>query len=159
MLLYIATGLFVIGCALLVAEMFIPGFGVCGISGIVAVVASAVMMIVGTPYGMLLVVLELLVIAGTIYGVYRYLRSRQTDNQLILNETLNVERPQIGSLEAFLGREGYAKTSLRPAGKVDFNGVVMDAYSDGEYITEKSKVKVINISDNRLTVRKLAAGN
>lgn len=156
-MIYLAVALFMIGALLLTAEIFIPGFGVCGISGLVALAASAVLTVLFAPYGIFIMVLELLFVAAAAWGLIRFLRKRNANSSLILKETLNFEAQDVGDLDYFLGKEGMSKTPLRPQGFADFNGVSMEVFSDGSFIPARKKIKVVEVSQKRLIV-KLAEG-
>jgi membrane-bound serine protease (ClpP class) len=51
-----------------------------------------------------------------------------------------------------LGEEGIASSDLRPAGVVLLKGKRIDAVSEGEYITAKTKVRVVLVEGNRVVV-------
>ncbi|MDR2903962.1 MAG: NfeD family protein, partial [Clostridiales bacterium] len=68
-------------------------------------------------------------------------------------ETLGEPRKDIGDLSYLLGKEGVSKTTLRPFGTVDFNGIAIEACSDGSYVPENNRVKVTEIKENTVIVR------
>jgi membrane-bound serine protease (ClpP class) len=53
-----------------------------------------------------------------------------------------------------LGRKGTAVTALRPAGKADFDGEVLVVETDGEFIEPGGSVEIIEVSGNRIVVRR-----
>jgi len=147
--------LLLVGLLLLVVEMFIPGFGVCGITGIVLLIVSAVLAVLHVPYGLIFVGLEVAVIALIIYLTVVFMKRRQLHGHLIMKDTLNEDAPSAFDLKGFVGREGVVKTVLKPSGEVDFNGVIMEALSEGQYLEKGAKVKVRDICDNKLIVRQV----
>ena len=62
---------------------------------------------------------------------------------------------EASDLDYLLHREGTASTDLRPVGKGDFDGIELDIVSDGAYIKKGSRIKIVQISSNRLMVRNL----
>ena len=51
------------------------------------------------------------------------------------------------------GDEGTALTQLRPAGKARFGEKTVDVVSDGEFIESGTKVTVISVVGNKMTVK------
>lgn len=146
--------LLVLGIVFLVAEMFIPGFGVCGISGMVLMIISAVLAVMYVPYGWIFVSAEMVMLAIIMYVMFNFIKKRQMRG-LILDETLNEDIPQMGDLGFFMGKEGVAKTSLRPFGEVDFNGVSIEVSSGGAYVERGRRVKVTELQKNKIIVTEL----
>lgn len=147
--------LLLVGAVLLTVEIFIPGFGVFGILGIAMIVISSVVAIVTVPFGIFFVGFELAGLSVAGYHGYRYFRKHQLHSKIILNETLRFDEERQEDFSRFLGKEGVSLTSLRPFGMVDFNGMSVDAYADGEYIAEHTKVKVISADHQKVTVKQL----
>lgn len=56
-------------------------------------------------------------------------------------------------LETFVGREGVAATTLRPIGFVRIDGARFDALAENGFISEGTKVKVIEVLEGQLKVR------
>jgi membrane-bound ClpP family serine protease len=154
-MIYVTLALLIIGAVFLVAEAFIPGFGFFGISGIVLIIVSSIMTIVGIKYGVFMVVGEVAALSLFMFILLQYVKKSQLYGKIILDETLNYEEKEIGGTDYFFGKEGITKTPLKPFGTVDFNGVSIEVYSDGSYIQEKKKVKVIDVTKNKIIVRQL----
>lgn len=154
-MILLAVILLLAGCGFLVAEMFIPGFGFFGISGIIMLVVSSFLTALAFPFGIFIMLGEIVLIGLFIYLISIYLRKKQFRGKLILDETLNFDKRDIGDLDYFMGKEGVTKTSLRPFGVVDFNGIDIEVCSDGAYITENKRVKVTGIKQNTVIVKQL----
>ena len=146
--------LLILGAGLLVAEMFVPGFGFLGISGIIVSIVSMILTALFVPGGGFVVIGELAVFALLIYLIFRLMKKNQALSKLILSETLNEDTPEIVNYDYFLGKEGMTVTSLRPLGDVDFNGQTVSAFSEGNYIPENCKVKVVRVEGSRVVVAK-----
>lgn len=154
-MVYLAITLLLIGIACLFIEVFVPGFGVFGISGIISIIVSSIITVIFIPFGIIIVVSEIIIIALLMIAILNYIKRHQLHGKIILDESLNYEKNEMGDLDYFVGKEGITKTPLKPFGNVDFNGVTIEAYSDGEYIQSHEKVKVINVHENKIYVKKL----
>ena len=162
--------LFVLGLALLIFEVFvIPGFGVAGISGLVAIGFSLILalqtfVIPEYDYQWEIAGRNLMVVGGgTIGAVITALLAAMLvkDTRLFQRLTLaDAEGAEEGytaqetSMGArLLGKEGVARTDLRPAGNVLIDNEVVSAESDGGYIPRDSAVVVVRVDGNRVVVR------
>jgi membrane-bound serine protease (ClpP class) len=56
---------------------------------------------------------------------------------------------------ALLGAIGVAVTTLRPAGLARFNEAFVDVIAEGSYVTPGSRVQVIEIEGNRIVVKEV----
>ena len=143
--------LLVFGFALMVIEMYIPGFGIAGISGIVCLGAGIWIMAdtVGEGLLILLVVIGLLCIAFSV-TLRSAAKGRLANSKLVLHETAtgNTEN----DLSYYLGHEGTALTALRPAGRGEFDGVKLGVEADGEYIEAGSAICVKAVEGSRIVV-------
>ena len=147
--------LIIIGAILICAEAFMPGFGICGISGLIAFIGGIVLTVIASPIGIFIAIGELGVLGLIVLVAIRYIKRKQLHGKLILDEAPDLEPPEHGDLSYFMGKEGVTKTTLRPYGKVDFNGTSVEAAADGQYIPENTHVKVVDISGRKITVKSL----
>ena len=51
--------------------------------------------------------------------------------------------------------KGVSVTTLRPAGKAEFGDEVLNVETEGEFVEAGVKVEVVEVSGNRIIVRKL----
>ena len=58
------------------------------------------------------------------------------------------------SLRKLVGKSGKAVTNLSLAGKAKINGRIYDVISMNSYIDKGSNIKVVEIKDNNIVVRK-----
>jgi membrane-bound serine protease (ClpP class) len=169
----LAVFLFVLGLALIGLEIFvIPGFGVTGISGILLLVASLVLVTMErlpeTASEVRSLGGTLLMFAGSAIGaivaaflVARSLPSIPYASRLMLNPPAESEefqrtpgdRPELAA--ALLGAIGVAATPLRPAGKARFGEEFLDVIAEGDYVNPGSRVQVIEIESNRIVVKQV----
>lgn len=148
------------GVILLGIEIFMPGFGVPGISGVVLIIVGYV---IGKPtlLGGLLILLLIVVVLGTLLAIA--LRSatkgRLSHSPLVLQQKMDGDEGFTAAkdMEYFIGREGVAITALRPAGTADFDGVKLDVVSESEFIDKDSPLKIISVEGRRIVVRRMDA--
>jgi len=169
---WLAILLFLLGLVLLGIEIFIiPGFGVCGLSGIILVIGSLALVLHGHlpqtgsdwlgmlksagPLGLYLLGSVLLAVL-----LARYLPNIPFANRLMLKpqteaEGLDAQDPVQSAYAALLGAIGVAATPLRPAGKVQFGEQFVDVLAEGSYVLPGTRVQVIEIEGNRIVVKQV----
>jgi membrane-bound serine protease (ClpP class) len=148
--------LFLVGFSLLLAEIFlIPGFGLAGISGIIAILTS----IFFTFGNIIQAAYSILIALGfTIVGFFlliRYIPATQTWRKFILFTKQEKESGYtvgIKNSKRLIGKEGIATTPLRPSGMVEVNGKKLNAITRGEYVDSNTKIKIISVEGNKIVV-------
>jgi membrane-bound ClpP family serine protease len=146
--------LFIIGFVLVIIEMFNPGFGVPGITGVICLIAGVVLM-ANTPVEALILIFIIIVILGTALAIVFHLASKgKISRKIILSDKLNKESGFDGTedMGRFIGLEGTATSVLRPSGTADFNGMKLDVVSQGEYIAKGADIKVVKVEGRRIVV-------
>ena len=137
------------GFVFLVIEMWIPGFGLPGITGIALMVCGIA---AAEPTGMqaLALVLFWAVLLGIALAVtMRSLaKGRLGRSKLILNDSVNAEQTDVLPV----GTKGIARTDLRPSGIAEFAGARVSVVADGEYIPKGTHVTVTRADGNRVEV-------
>ncbi len=156
--------LFIAGVALVVVEIFfVPGLGVPGVLGLIFVIASLVLALIGIPIdvsfktgvladAMTRVMLSLLGAFVLALIVGRLLSKTAMGRALVLEEaeTGFLSAPTASDL---VGQLGEALTDLRPAGKVTIGGERHEATSEREFIARGVRVRVIGRDGPALIVR------
>lgn len=147
--------LLIIGFALVVVEMYIPGFGFPGITGTICLIAGVALYAktdIVAWLVMTVIIVSLLCVALSI-SIRSAAKGRLAKSKLVLNE---VSTSGVGEndLSYYVGKTGCATTVLRPAGLGEFDGVKLNILSDGEYIPEGAQVTVTRVEGNRIFVRK-----
>ena len=153
--------LFVIGLLLLLAEIFfIPGFGLAGISGIAAILASIFLTfgnIIQATYS-ILIALGISVIG--FFLLIKYIPSTRTWRKFVLSTE---QKKELGytvgtkDLKRLIGGKGISITPLRPSGIVEVNGKKLDALTRGEYVDSNTKIKIISVEGNKIVVEAVDA--
>ncbi len=161
----------IIGIVMIALELFvIPGFGICGIIGILAVIVAlcaAIMPSVaeGREFTLALLAKPVAVIVIGMTGavaIVGWLTSRhgpkfvRRHSELML--TQDIKDGYIGvdmQPASLVGRKAFATTVLRPAGKVMPDGTVYDAVSTGDFIDADAQVRIVRYENAQLYVEPL----
>lgn len=154
-----------VGVALLVTELiFITGFGLAGVAGILAILAGLILSMIGpgdTPQFILMTtgrVVSSIVLALVASLVFmRFLPRMPFGRKLILETSLGAGQgfeSVPASDHALMGKTGRATTPLRPAGIADIQGERIDVVSEGELIDAGEGVRVVRVDGNRVVVRR-----
>ena len=145
-----------VGVALLVLEVFVPGFGLPGISGLILVSVGVFM--TWRQYGMmagLTVTLLSLAVAGISISISIKSASsgKLSKSALVLNDVIEPEEKE--EMNALVGKEGVALTVLNPVGVAEFDGVRLNVVSEGSYLEKGTKVRVLLVEGSRIVVREI----
>jgi len=160
--------LFVLGLALLSIEIFItPGFGVLGISGIIFIILSIFLTLVKHPipktpfdtgehlrafYTIIISFLAAFVLSAI---TFRFLPKTPLWGKFVLLSSEKRDNGFVGASEEpakLVGKQGFTRTALRPAGKAVFNEKLFDVVTEGDFIPKQSEVRVIRVEGNRIVV-------
>lgn len=143
------------GFVLLIIEMYIPGFGLAGISGTLLMVGGIFLM-EPTPLQALLLVLFSVILLGIAFSlaIHSISKGRLSHSKLVLSDALNQHEDSDGEdLSYFVGKVGQTRTALRPAGIAEFDGVKLNVVSDGDFVDTQRFVRVERAEGNRIVVR------
>ena len=152
----------IIGFVLLVIEMFLPGIGLAGISGLAALVAVAVMQFGwGNPrVAFYIIAITLLVIIlGIIWIVRSLQKGKLSKSFLVLNaQSDGASVPEIASAKKdLLGKSGITITPLRPSGIAEIDGTRVDVLASGSFIERGKTIVVVKAEGMHILVREEAA--
>jgi membrane-bound serine protease (ClpP class) len=154
-----------LGIFLFALELFvIPGFGIVGILGLLALLGALVMSTLGagSHSGFVLwavvrmgLSLALAIVLAALF--LKFLPKLPMGRKLILNTALETSDGFSSAPPSdyqWLGRTGYAHSTLRPAGIADFQGNRVDVVSDGEFIDAGAPIRVLHVDGNRIVVQR-----
>lgn len=152
MMIWIAIiSLIVIGLALIVIEMiFIPGTTIVGIIGLICLIAGLVMSFnnFGSSVGWLTTGGTAILSTGVFIFSFRsgawkrFALKQSIDSKVNEGTPINVE----------VGDEGVALSALRPIGKGEINGQVLEVRSFGELVDAESKIRVAKVEKRKIFV-------
>jgi membrane-bound serine protease (ClpP class) len=155
--------LFIFGVILLLVEIFlIPGFGIVGTVGIIAIFASLYMSLLGrfvgaTDFvsGAKVLAISFIVSFVVILIALRFLPKFTPFQRLVLSTSEKETegyRSSPASYENLLGKEGVALTMLRPAGTAMIDSVKVSVVTSGDFIEKNSRIKVTEVEGYRVVV-------
>jgi membrane-bound serine protease (ClpP class) len=177
---WVEVAIFFFGVLLLLVELlFIPGFGVTGILGILFMATGLLGMFVHNPPGKLPIPQTSYDMNNLIDGILtlgaglggslaimwlfgKHFAKMQFFSGLVLKTApagpsgeLSMTAPPESSVIIQAGDKGIAVSTLRPAGKARFGDAIVDVVAEGEWIHAGSEIIVVLIEGVRVVVRKI----
>ena len=163
--------LFIVGIILLLVEIFVlPGFGICGISGIILIFISLVFSLLANDFfdfsnvrtpqlssAFMTVSVGLIAAFAVIILITLRIGSNSIlFGKLALKSEQKIEEGFIGvptEQRSLIGFFGTTVTDLRPAGKVEIDGKIYDAVENhGKFITKDKRVSVMAYGTGQIVV-------
>ena len=142
-----------LGAALMIVELFLPGFGLPGVSGIVLIGAGAA--IIWLKAGALTALATLLVVIAVLAVLISYMMRRATEGgahaRIFLREKEELRSGE--DMQVLLGKQGRTTSVLRPAGIGDFDGVRLNVVTEGSFIERDRPIEIVNVDGARIVVR------
>ncbi len=161
---FLAILLLILGCGLIVAEVFIPSGGMILVMCVISFVASfwcayKAWWGISPGYFTTYVVSLVVLIPAVLMGVYKVLNdTRMGDRILLSGPDLHDVTPyqnEEAHLAQYVGRRGQTITLLTPGGMVRVNGERLHAFSEGVMIEPGADVEVIAVRGTRVMVREV----
>ncbi|MDO5021765.1 MAG: NfeD family protein [Eubacteriales bacterium] len=149
-----------VATVLLIIEMYMPGVGVPGVSGVVFMLIGV--FIAWRQHGALaglgvLLIAIALVSLAVIIAMRSTAKGRMSKSSLILRSSSTKEEGYSASEDktALVGKEGISLTVLRPSGIAHVDGKRIDVVTGGEFIPKGIKIKVKKAEGARLLVERV----
>ncbi|WFD11588.1 NfeD family protein [Tepidibacter hydrothermalis] len=151
---------FGIGIVLLIIEAMAPGFGIFGTIGIGSIIFSIIMASSNMMQAFVVIIISFTVSIFALIYILKKLPKRKMYKTLFLSTTLNVEKGYIPSQDnnIYLNKEGITISDLRPSGKIEIDGEILDVITEGIFIEVGQKVKVAKVESNKIIVRHIKEG-
>ena len=144
-----------LGAGLMILEIFLPGFGLPGISGIVFLTAGVVL--AALHHGLLLAVVILLVViallALVVSWVMRSAAKGECHSEIFLKEKDELHSRE--DMQVLIGKRGRTTSVLRPAGIGDFDGVRLNVVTEGGFIERDTPIEIVSVDGTRIVVKPL----
>ncbi len=161
--------LFLLGCTLLLVEVFlIPGFGIAGIAGILLILTSLYLSLVKYPLphtpiewktfreAIYSISFSFAVLLAGFLAFLKFLPRTPLFSHLALSTSLKKkEFTALPDYSFWIGKRGKTISHIRPAGKVEIEGKIIDVVSEGEFIEPGEMVKVVKTEGPRIVVKKI----
>lgn len=147
------------GVVLLLLELFvIPGFGIFGLGGIIALAVGLFLLLGADAAAAGIVALIFLGLAIALWLLFKFFpKTNIWRKNLSLRFSSTTDRGYVSSddFSRLIGVEGIAYTILRPAGSAQFKDEFVDVVSEGGFIEKGCRVKVISAEGSRVVVRQI----
>ena len=147
-----------VGVVLLLVEVFMPGFGIPGISGCALLGAGIIMSWIQfgakVGLGVTVVVLALLAILISI-AMRSVAKGKLGKSEFVLNDDMSSEREEKDDMLSLIGEVGEVSTVLRPVGVAEFECGRLNVMTEGEYIERGAKVKITRVDGTNVFVKKV----
>jgi membrane-bound serine protease (ClpP class) len=153
--------LLIVGCVLVVLEVFIPSGGIISILAAVSFLGSIFIAFqpgptTGTTTGLIFTATTVLAVPTLVALAFKYWpktpMGRAFLGDLPTDEEVLPEDPR----RALVGRVGIARTKMLPSGAVEIDGQMIDAVTQGQPIEPGTYVVVGEVRANRVVVRPAA---
>lgn len=146
---------FVAGVTLLTLEIFIPSFGLIGITGL-GLIGLAIYNSIwmdGRELFLLIGASLAIVFSLTVYVLLGF-RANIFDRD-ILRTVNSRDIASKADYSSLLGKKGKTKSILRPTGKVVLDDSYYDARSQGYFIENDKDIIVVSVKDGHIVVKEL----
>ncbi|MBR4724260.1 MAG: serine protease [Lachnospiraceae bacterium] len=144
----------IIGIILIGIEFYMPGFGFPGIFGIIFTAAGIYLTGRDTAERVTVGVIAIVIIAVMLVISIILFNSKKVKSPIKLDTDLSGKDLFIEGkdMEYLIGKKGVAITDLKPLGKGEFDGVVLDITAR-EYISKGASLEIREIKNNKIIVR------
>lgn len=146
------------GVALLLLELFVPGFTIPGITGLILCLVSLYFMAAQYDnYAVPAALGAMVVLIGGGLLLMRSVKKGRLSRSALVNKD---EISRFGSFEYeneqenLIGKKGIAVTTLRPAGLGEFDGMRFDVVTNGEFIQQGTDIRIVRVEGRRIIVHK-----
>jgi membrane-bound ClpP family serine protease len=154
----VSVVLFAVGMVLLLIELFIPGFGIFGGLGLVALVLCIVFQAKSVLEALILLLgIGAIVIVLSLIAARSLKRGWLYRSPLVLKDSEEKENGYVSNddYSHLAGKTGRSITPLRPSGAADFDGLKADVVTEGEFIPVNMPIIVLGVVGSRIIVRQL----
>lgn len=159
--------MFLVGLGLILLEVFVvPGFGIAGIGGILLIIASLFLALVGAdPFldmravSMAIIQLTVALVLSIILIIVlaKFLPRTNMFKKFVLSVEEKSEEGFVShsTSEELVGKTGKALTDLRPSGTAEIDGKRVDVVTDSEFIEKWSSIEVVEVEGIRVVVKEI----
>ncbi len=148
--------IFIFGCIFIVLEIFIPGFTLTGVIGILGYLTSINLAFSDYRYGILAIIISIIINICFIKIMFKKGYSFKGLTHLVLSTESNLKenKEEVNELEKQIGKGAKSISSLGPTGFVMINGLKYNAISYDGYLDNNLDLKVIAVKGRYLIVDK-----
>lgn len=147
--------LLLLGCALVVLEVFVPSGGILGMLAGLAILGSIVFAFRrDTTAGLSFVLIALVAVPALLVMAFRIWPYTPIGKAFLGELPSEEETRPYDSRRTLVGRLGVAKSKMLPSGAVLVDGHWIDAVTQGDAIESGEPVVVVEVRANRVVVRR-----
>lgn len=147
--------LMLVGIGLIILEMLMPGFGLPGITGGIALIVGILFYASTLSQALLLLLIITVVLALLFFILLRSVsKGRLSRSPIVLNDAVR----ETGGYDAFLnedllGKVGTSLSLLRPSGVGVFDNQRLDVVSEGAFIPAGTKIRIVRVQGRQIMVK------
>ncbi len=157
----IPMGIMFFGALLCIIEVFMPGFGVFGLTGGVVSVGSIIArMVMGASVIQLLIMIMLvatiiilsllIMLISARFGFIKYSPLVETKTSVPTNFGKDNK-----AYVKMLGKTTFAETDFKPTGKFYYNGSQFEAATYGEFVAKGDKIQIVEVKADKIFIKKV----
>ncbi|MBP1765070.1 MAG: hypothetical protein H6Q65_2128 [Firmicutes bacterium] len=152
---FIEILLFFGGIALIILELYTPGIGLFGFTGVGCILASMFFSLGGGMRALNILAVSMAGAVVLFLLILKKLPSSKLWSRIVLKDSETTQGGFVSTHDysRYLGQQGKTLTLLRPAGTAEIAGEHLDVVSDGQYVKKGTLVTVISVSGGRIVVR------
>ena len=149
--------LFFFGFLFVGFEIFYPGFGFFGISGLILLVLGIVFTAKTFLDAIIMIIILLIVLVAALFIFVKFASKGRITRRIILPDKLDSKSgfDSTKNQKELIGMEGISLSILRPSGTAQFNDGKYDVVSQGEFIAKGTNIKIIDVEGRRIIVGKI----
>ena len=149
----LVVALLIAGIILIVVEMFQPGIGIPGATGLICLVAAVIIQSEDIAQALIMVAM-LVVIIGILFLIFvrSFFKGRLAKSTLMLNEQGETPHERYAG---YVGKQGVALTMLRPVGTGKFDDEMLEVTSGTQYIDKGAAIEITETDGIRILVREI----
>lgn len=142
----------VLGAGLIIAELFMPGFGLPGVTGLVLIAAgiAAIWLESGALVAIATLLVVIALLAVCISCVMRSACNGE-GSRVFLKDKEELRTRE--DMKVLVGRRGRTASVLRPSGIGDFDGVRLNVVTEGSFIERDMPIEIVSVDGARIVVR------
>ena len=153
----LAVFLYFLCAALLVAEVFVPSFGLLSVFALSALTGGVIIFFKYSPVaGWAGVFIAIIMIPMVLVGAYKvFPKTSFGRNVSLFKPEIRPGQgiPDSQLLNGLPGKSGIVVTDLRPVGMCEIDGQRLECLAESGYIDSGSEVEVIKVESTQVTVR------
>lgn len=155
--LLFAVFLYAACAVLLMAEVFIPSFGLLIVCSLACLIGGVMIFFQHSAVaGWIGIVVAIVMIPSLLVMAYRILPRTRFGKRMILAPPVRDRGDSIADtpeLTQLIGRTGRVLTTMRPVGMCDFDGRRIECVAENGYLQKDVQVRVIRVEGTQVTVR------